>query len=101
MAKKHGKLQELSKKKRETYMSRHLLLVTAALLATSVSAAREAQTAAEFCAEYETTCKAIGTNFANTAACETFYTGAALKAPSATRSPTPPAVPRRRATSTT
>ena len=35
-----------------------------------------AQTAAEFCAAYQTTCANIGTNFVNTAACETWYNAA-------------------------
>ena len=36
----------------------------------------DAQNATEFCAAYETTCKDIGTNFANTTACETWYSAA-------------------------
>ena len=48
----------------------------AAKAAKDAPAAPVAQTATEFCGLYETTCKDIGTNFADTAACVAWYNAA-------------------------
>ena len=64
-------------------MTRLLLVATAALVATSTCAAPVAQTDAEFCTLYQTTCDGVGPSFSGlsqadyTAKCKAFYTGAA------------------------
>ena len=55
--------------------SKLLVALTLAALCGAAGAV-DVQTATEFCAAYETTCKDIGTNFADTAACETWYSAA-------------------------
>jgi hypothetical protein len=55
--------------------SKLLVALTLAALCGAAGAV-DAQDATEFCAAYETTCKDIGTNFANTTACETWYSAA-------------------------
>ena len=51
-------------------------VVALVLFAGAAQAQTAIQDAAQFCAYYQSTCSAIGTNFANTAACETWYNAA-------------------------
>ena len=55
--------------------SKLIVALTLAALCGAASAV-DVQTATEFCASYETTCAAVGTNFANTAACTAWYNAA-------------------------